>query len=312
MCDRLTIEEEDAMIPIDREQVRLLEQRLRGIGVDRRTFLRLTAAGLAAPAAGSLLAACGGSDGGTDPTATSAAPAATTAGGEEATATTGTSGAAAGSPTTATAPQATATRQPEQASPTTGSASGEVDAEQIFHVIGARQEPASHDFNADLYSGGVAQIWMGLSTYDENFTPIPGWAESWEPNEDASVWTYKLRKDNTGFSNGDPVTAETFVYSWRRMLLPETKAPYASILFDIKNAEEINTAGADPTTVGARAIDDWTREVEMIGPRGMFPIIAGYVACVPTHPDSVEAGNYSTDPKDGPVVSNGPWTLTEW
>lgn len=300
------------MVVVDREQVRLLEARLRGIGVDRRTFMKIAGAAMAAPAMGSILAACGGdedepAENETAPTNTAETAAPTAAGGGQSAAT-GTAADAESSPTEA--------EEDEEASPTSDDTGAgvdeELDADQTFHVIGARQDPASHDFNADLYSGGVAQIWMGLSTYDVDFNPVPGWAESWEPNEDASVWTYHIRPDNTGFSNGDPVTAETFVYSWRRMLLPETTAPYASILFDIKNAEDINLNGADPETLGVRAVDDWTLEVEMVGPRGMFPVIAGYVAAVPTHPPSVEAGNYSTDPIDGEVVTNGPWVMTEW
>jgi ABC-type oligopeptide transport system substrate-binding subunit len=302
------------MIPIDKEQIRLLEQRLRGIGVDRRTFMKIAGAAMAAPAAGSLLAACGGDDDDDDTaeatnTTTAAAPTATTGGGAQPTATTG----AAATATTA-APAATGTTAAPEA---TATEAVELDADQTLRDIAATQDPASHDFNADLYSGGVAQIWMGLSTYDVDFTPIPGWAESWEPNDDASVWTYHIRPDNTGFSNGDPVTAETFAFSWKRMLIPETAAPYASILFDIKNAQEINLEGADPETLGVRVVDDWTLEVEMVGPRGVFPVIAGYVACVPTHPPSVEeqtagGGTYSTDPADGPVISNGPFILDAW
>jgi oligopeptide transport system substrate-binding protein len=301
------------MIPIDKEQVRLLEERLRSAGVDRRTFLKIAGAALAAPAAGTLLAACGGED----PTATPQpqAPAATatqapagtdataTPAAQEATATPAAGAtqppAPAATPTTA-APAATATTAPAPSEP------------QVLRVIGARAEPSSHDFNADLYAGGASNIWSGLLSYNQDLEPIPDWADSWEPNADATTWTFKIKPNNGGFTNGDDVTAETFVYSWKRMLLPETTAPYASILFDIANAEQINLEGADPDTLGVRAVDDWTLEVDMVGPRGLFPIIVGYVATVPTHPPSVEAGNYSTDPADGPVISNGPFQITEW
>jgi len=110
------------------------------------------------------------------------------------------------------------------------------------------------------------------------------------------------------------VTAETFVYSWTRMLLPDTAAPYASIIFDIMNAEAINLEGMDPAELGVTAIDDWTLEVQMEGPRGLFPVIVGYIACVPCHPPSIEEyGPDATDPNLVPaVVSNGPFTLLEW
>ncbi|MGH9175340.1 MAG: ABC transporter substrate-binding protein, partial [Vicinamibacterales bacterium] len=243
------------MIPIDKAQVRLLEQRLRGIGVDRRTFMKIAGAAMAAPAVGSLLAACGGDDDDgddADPTntvAVAAQPTNTTAAPAEPTATT-----AAGAPTNTPA-AAAPTNTTAPAGPTATEAL-EMDADQTFFVNGNSAEPASHDFNADLYCDGVAQIWMGLSTYDVDFNPIPAWATEWEPNDDATMWTYHLRPDNTGFSNGDPVTAETFAYSWRRLLTPETAAPYASILFDIAGAQEINLEGADPMTLGVRAVDD--------------------------------------------------------
>ncbi|HUG15064.1 MAG TPA: peptide ABC transporter substrate-binding protein [Thermomicrobiales bacterium] len=298
------------MIPIDREQVRLLEQRLRGVGVDRRTFLKVAGAALAAPAAGTLLAACGDDD----PTATSApAPAATATSPGQAPEPTATDAPAAtaepGAPTNTPAPVA-ATNTPAPAA--TATAAPEPAEQQLLRVIGTRAEPSSHDFNADLYAGGAATIWAGVLSYNENFEPIPDWATEWEPNEDATTWTFRIRPDNGGFSNGDDVTAETFAYSWRRLLTPATAAPYASILFDILGSEDINLQGADPMTLGVRAVDDWTLEVDMIGPRGLFPVIAGYVACFPTHPPSVEAGNYSTDPADGEVISNGPFLITEW
>lgn len=291
------------MVQIDREQIRLLEERLRGIGVDRRTFLKIAGTAMAAPAMGAVLAACGGededADGGAEDVVEPATAATTASGGGE------------------TSP--TAASETNSASPTTGESQGSTgagnpDAEQILHDSLRNGEPASHDFNADLYCNGVPQIWSGLLNFDQDFNPIPDWAESWEPNEDASVWTFNIRPDNTGFYNGDPVTAETFVYSWQRMLNPETRAPYASILFDITGAEDINLNGADPDTLGARAIDDWTLEVEMIGPRGLFPIIVAYYACVPTHPESAEKGGNFTDPDEvgGPVISNGPFVLTNW
>ena len=278
------------MVPIDTEQVRLLEQRLRGIGVDRRTFLKIAGAVLAAPAAGSLLAACGGNDDDDTPAATS-----TTA-----------TGSAGATPTTGAG----------AASPSTGAGAPDStpDAVQFLNDTLRNGDPASHDFNADLYCNGVPSIWAGLLSFDQDFNPIPDWAESWEPNDDATVWTFHIRPDNIGFANNDPVTAETFAYSWKRMLNPETRAPYASILFDIKGAEDINLNGADLDTLGVTVVDDWTLEVEMIAPRGLFPIIVAYYACVPTHPESAEKGGNFTDPGEigGPVVSNGPFILTEW
>jgi ABC-type oligopeptide transport system substrate-binding subunit len=301
------------MIPIDNEQVRLLEERLRGVGVDRRTFLKIVGSAVAVTGATSLLAACGDDD---DDEPTQAAATATT-GAAAPTATTAASG---GSPTTAAEPTATTAA----AAPTATTAAAEPTAttatttteEQILYDYGLRNgDPASHDFNADLYCNGLGQLWAGLLTFDQDFTPVADWAESWEANDDASVWTFHIRPDNTGWQNGDPVTAHDFVWGWQRLLLPETAGAYASIIYDIKNAQEINLEGADPETLGAKAIDDWTLEVEMVGPRGLFPVIAGYVATVPSHKATFEEfGPEYTDPGvvGGPVNSNGPFILTKW
>jgi len=161
-----------------------------------------------------------------------------------------------------------------------------MDADQTYHAVGVRSEPASHDFNAELYCGGAVSLWAGLLGFDPDLSPVAEWAEKWEPNADGSQWTFHLRSDNKGFSNGDPVTADTFVFSWKRMLDPKQSTnSYASILYDIKNAEDINTNGADPETLGVKAVDQWTFQVDLIGPRGLFPVIAGYTATVPTHPE---------------------------
>ena len=309
------------MIPIDNEQVRLLEERLRGVGVDRRTFLKIAAAATSGPLAVSLLAACGGGNN-TPATATSGTGATTPTAGSAVTPTTAVSPTTAAtkaaspmtpaSPTRAASPTTAATKA---ASPTSA-VTGNLDAQQILYDYGLRNgDPASHDFNGNLYSNGVGQLWAGLTTYDQDFNLLPDWAETWESNADASVWTFNLRKNNTGFSNGDPVTAPVFVYSWRRLLANETQNPYASILFDIKNGQEFNGGTATAEDVGVRAIDDWTLEVTMVGPRGLFPVITSFIAAVPTHPPSVDKfGATYTDPNETgqPLISNGPFKLTKW
>lgn len=314
------------MVTIDQEQIRILEQRLRGAGVDRRTFLKIAGAAMAAPAAGTLLAACGGDDDepAEEPAATIPAAAATEPMAEETEETDEPEATEEMAGETeepeATAEMAGETEEPEATEGTaeeteepTGGSEG-MDTDQFLIDYGYTSDPSSHDFNANLYAGGASSIWSGLMTYDENFEIVPDWAESWEPNEDGTMWTFNIRPDNTGFSNGDPVTAETFVYSWQRLLTPATAAPYASLMYDIVNAQEINLEDADPTTLGCRAVDDWTLEVDMVGPRGVFPSIVAYLASVPCHPPSVEANPDTwTDPNEvDEVVSNGPFKLDAW
>lgn len=309
------------MVNIDQEQIRLLEERLRGAGVNRRTFLKIAGAAMAAPAAGTLLAACGGDDDDDDDEPAATVPAAqpdpTEAPEEDE---------EEDEPTeapeeddeepTEEAEEPEATEEPDDEAEATEEPDDEPigSDEQVFYDYGYTNDPSSHDFNANLYAGGAFSMWSGLMTFDQDFNVVPDMAESWEPNEDATMWTFNLRPNNGGFSNGDDVTAETFVYSWRRLLTPATAAPYSSILYDIAGAQEVNLEDADPETLGVRAVDDWTLEVDMVGERGLFPTIVAYIAAVPCHPPSVEANPDTwTDPNlVDEVVSNGPFKIVSW
>lgn len=102
---------------------------------------------------------------------------------------------------------------------------------------------------------------MGLTTTDADGNTIPGMAEKWE-SADNKTWTFHLR--DAKWSNGDPVTAEDFVYSLRRVTDPATASPYASYLADAKvvNAQDIIDGKAKPDTLGVKAIDPKTLEID--------------------------------------------------
>ena len=85
----------------------------------------------------------------------------------------------------------------------------------------------------------IGDLMVGLTTEDADGNPIPGAAERWEKSEDGKTWTFHLR-DHL-WSDGKPVTAQDFVYAWRRILDPKTASTYAYFLYLIKNAEAVNT-----------------------------------------------------------------------
>ena len=79
------------------------------------------------------------------------------------------------------------------------------DAEaQQFYQAGINTDPTSFDFNQNLYCNAEEETFAGLLTFNENLEPAPDWAETWESNEDASVWTFHIRPDNKGWSDGTP------------------------------------------------------------------------------------------------------------
>jgi ABC-type oligopeptide transport system substrate-binding subunit len=173
-------------------------------------------------------------------------------------------------------------------------------------------EPASHDFNFDLYCGGDTELFAGLTRFDTDYKPVPYVAESFSVSDDGTVYTFKITPGLT-WTNGDPVTAGDFEWSFKRQLDPATGAPYAAFLFDIKNGEAVNTKadGVTADDIGVKAVDDTTLEITLEGPRGYFPTVMAYIAALPAHRPSVEEfGEKWTEAAN--IVTNGPWKLTSW
>ncbi len=187
-------------------------------------------------------------------------------------------------------------------------------AEQHFRYGGGgffQHDPSSHDFNKDLYCQGVPALFAGLMKFNADHQPVLYVADKVTANADGSVWTFQIRKDSR-WSDGSPCTARDFEWSWKRQLDPATAAPYASFLYDIKNAEAFNKKQVtDPAQVGVRARGDWTLEVALEGPRGYFPVLAAYLAALPAHRPSVEKwGDKWTEAAN--IVCNGPFVLETW
>ena len=137
-------------------------------------------------------------------------------------------------------------------------------------------------------------------------------AETWEPNEDASVWTFYLREDAT-FHNGDPVTAADFKYAWERIADPENASEIGYHLIPVKGYEEM--AAGDATEMeGVVAVDDYTLEVTLNHPMGDFEYVVGHPALAPVPMSAVEDGvEFDGDTVDFSEmpIGNGPFMMAE-
>lgn len=198
--------------------------------------------------------------------------------------------------------------------------------EQILYQPNINDNPSSFDWNLNLYCNAEVETFAGLLTFDENLNAVGDWAETFESNADASVWTFHIRPNNQGWTDGTPVTANDFVWSYRRQLDPANGAAYAGFLFDIKYAEQLNTEvpvddpddplnGKVPTVedVGVKALDDWTLEITCAGPRAYFPQVVAYIAAYPSPQWMVEEyGDNWALGQDVPIVSNGPFKVDNW
>ncbi|MBD8161402.1 oligopeptide ABC transporter substrate-binding protein OppA [Erwinia persicina] len=151
----------------------------------------------------------------------------------------------------------------------------------------------------------------GLVISDTKGHPIPGVAESWE-NKDGKVWTFHLRKD-AKWSNGEPVTAQDFVYSWQRLSDPKTASPYASYLQygHLENIDDIIAGKKSPDTLGVKAIDANTLEVTLSEPVPYFFKLLIHPSMSPVYKPAVDKfGEKWTQPANW--VGNGAFKLSEW
>jgi oligopeptide transport system substrate-binding protein len=155
----------------------------------------------------------------------------------------------------------------------------------------------------------IRDLYEGLVTTRPGGVIAPGQAESWTTSPDGLVWTFTLRPD-LRWSNGDPLTAEDFVYSFRRQVDPAVAADNAFLLDSIVNATAINTgAEKDLSKLGVEAPDPRTVRITLKAPNLALRAIVVYLR--PAHRASVEA--FGKDAfKPGHIVSNGAYQLAEW
>ncbi len=143
-----------------------------------------------------------------------------------------------------------------------------------------------------------------------NVDVVPGQAASYTVSEDQTVYTFTLR-DDIFWSDGEPVKAADFVYSWQRLVNPETAADYGYFLDNIVlNAAAIQAGEKDPSELGIKAIDDKTLEITLESPCAYFLSMCAFPTLMPLRQDVVEGSENWTDPAN--IVVNGAYKVTEW
>lgn len=186
-----------------------------------------------------------------------------------------------------------------------------IEGEMVFYR-GNGAEPETLDPNiaiAKYEDNIISDMLVGLMTQDVNGDPIPGVAESWETSPDGLTWTFHLREHL--WSDGTPVTANDFVYSWQRVLNPQIASRYAYFLYFLKNAQAVNTGAMAPSELGAQALDDHTLVLQLDYPAPYLLEMLTHNTTLPVPRHIVEAhGNAWTRP--GNYVGNGAYSLAEW
>ena len=186
-------------------------------------------------------------------------------------------------------------------------------AKQVINLVETAELPTMDTtLTTDATSSSVMNNTMeGLYRLGKDQKLVPGVAESYEKSADGKKYTFKLRKD-AKWSNGDPVTAKDFVYSWQRAVNPDTAAKSAYIMFDVKNAEKINMKQLPVDQLGVKAVDDYTLEVELDNPVPYFVNLTVYPLFFPLDEKYVKEQGQKYGLEANTTLYNGPFVLSEW
>lgn len=185
--------------------------------------------------------------------------------------------------------------------------------EEMVYNRGNDTDPSTldHHLTSTVAEGHIMRdLYESLVVQNAEAEIVPGVAEEWEISEDGLTYTFHLR-DDAKWSNGDPVTANDFVFAFRRLQDPETAAPYANLHFIIENAEAINKGEMETSELGVTAIDDQTLEIQLNTPAPYFLEMLTHQTGLPLHQASVE--EFGPDfTKPGNMVTNGAYMLESY
>jgi len=180
--------------------------------------------------------------------------------------------------------------------------------QQVFRFTGI--EGKHFDVARDEYSGFAYEFSAEyLAKRDGDNVYHPAAADSWEVSDDGLTWTYHLRQD-AKWSDGEPVTADDFVYSLVRYEDPKMANPYAFFFYSILNAEEFNKGTATAEDFGVKKIDDNTFSITSKEPIPYFMDVANWHFLVPKHIVEAKGDAWADSPET--AITNGPFVIKEW
>ena len=184
--------------------------------------------------------------------------------------------------------------------------------EKILSVqVGPDPETIDPALNSAVDGGNMLlHSFECLLAVDENGQLVPGQAESWETSEDGLTWTFHLR-DGLKWSDGSDLTANDFVYSWKRVCDPMVAAPYAeTVLSMVEGYDKAIEGDLDALQVAAQ--DDNTLVVTLNAPCSYFGSLAAFATLSPVQEATVEANGDAWATSAATYISNGPFYVSEW
>lgn len=184
----------------------------------------------------------------------------------------------------------------------------------VIHVqVGPSPETIDPALNSTVDgSNMILHAFEGLLKVDKNNNIIGALAETWEQSSNGLTWTFHLRP-NLKWSDGTPLTAEDFVYTWRRVADPLTAAPYGYDLLNmVAGFDEATAEGGDITRLGVEAPDASTFIVHLLNPCIYFDKIAAFPALFPVQKAAIESAGDSWATSPNSYVTSGPYYMIEF
>jgi oligopeptide transport system substrate-binding protein len=157
----------------------------------------------------------------------------------------------------------------------------------------------------------IRQVFQTLLVFDKDLKPVPGAATGYDVSLDGKTYTFHLKPD-AKWSDGQPVTAKDFVYSFKRILDPQIAAEYATFFSEagIVGAADYTAGRSNADSVGVRAMDDYTLEFQLENPIGYFPDLVALWVVPPLREDIVSKDGWAQNPAT--YIGNGVYKMSEW
>ncbi len=184
--------------------------------------------------------------------------------------------------------------------------------EQVLHRDNGEEPQTLDPHLAEGVPAGniLRDLFEGLTAESPDGRVVPGAAMRWNISRDARTYTFYLRREAT-WSNGDPLRAEDFVYSFRRSVDPRTASNSANMLLPIENAHDVLVGRETPELLGVEALDEYTLQIRLSDPTPYFLALLTHSSTFPVHRASVEQHGARFS-RPGNLVSNGAFVLADW
>ncbi|TYS65706.1 peptide ABC transporter substrate-binding protein [Sutcliffiella horikoshii] len=195
------------------------------------------------------------------------------------------------------------------------SGEGEPTGPQVLNVVDSAEIPTMDTVQGtDAVAFNVMNnVFEGLYRLGENDEVVEGVAKSHEVSEDGLTYTFTLREDSV-WSNGEPVTANDFVFAWQRAVDPNTGSEYGPYMMNgkIKNATQVSAGELPLEELGVKAVDEYTLEVTLEQPVAYFESLMTFPTFFPQNQKFLEEQGDKYALEADTLIYNGPFTLDSW